>query len=64
MGEVRTYNPLNEGYSGKSIVHDGYSGKVNLKEGYSGSTNTNVIAPQTIKSLQSAIIKPAQIGSK
>ena len=54
MGQTRTYNPLNEGYSGLSAGNEGYSGQL----GYNGGSGQQV-APQTIKPLQSAIIKPA-----
>ncbi len=52
MGETRNYNPLNEGYSGKVYTKG--------SEGYTGYINSDKrqVAPQTIKPLQSAIIKP------
>ncbi len=44
----RNYNPLNEGYSGRSTKTDDYTG-----------TNSKSLAPKSIPSIKSAIIKPA-----
>ena len=46
----RNYNPLNEGYSGRSKQYS--------KDGYTGGTHTASEAPKTLSSIQSAVTKP------
>lgn len=63
MNQSRTYNPLTEGYSGLLSGNEGYSGNNTLsREGYKGGNSH--MPPQTIKPLQSAIIKPATTPPK
>lgn len=57
MEQTRTYSPLNEGYSGSKSIES--------KKGYAGNNeNQTITPPQTIRPLQSALIKPSSSEKK
>lgn len=59
MADNRTYNPLSEGYSGKQVRKEG-----SIQRGYTGTQSTTTSKPpQTVKPLQSGIIKPSTNNS-